>query len=401
MTQPKTLIERRVDHLTAFLAHLVTPGDVIEVRGLGFGRSESALFSNMSIAARYCVWLNDQGWNVFYTPNPLDPRSEVVRRHHPLNYPRLRSWKSARDTDVLRQSVLPIDIDPVRPAGVPASDSELAEAKSVAEAVTEHLNSLGWPEPIRVISGNGIHLLFRAEHVATVDPVWWKQCLRALSRRFETPAVKIDQAVWNLSRILRAPATVNRKGDHTSERPHRLARVVSYPSDPEVVREKLVRALAMSDEGNYASSSSTYAQRELLIDEDGLRDLIDSYPEVLSISKERTTSTQTMLGLAECPFVERGHRGQNVGVSKTVILIDPTKNKIGFNCLSDECAEHTFGDLRKLLEERTGRPTPQIFADEEFDFEELLSRWGCDYDEDDDTPLTDEQICERLGLVTD
>jgi hypothetical protein len=40
-------------------------------------------------------------------------------------------------------------------------------------------------------------------------------------------------------------------------------------------------------------------------------------------------------------------------------------------------------------------------ADEEFDFEELLSRWGCDYDEDDDTPLTDEQICERLGLVTD
>jgi len=58
--------------------------------------------------------------------------------------------------------------------------------------------------------------------------------------------------------------------------------------------------------------------------------------------------------------VERAHRDQLVGAGKTVILIDPSQNKVGFNCLSDECEEHTFGGLRKLLEERTGRPTPQI-----------------------------------------
>jgi hypothetical protein len=183
--------------------------------------------------------------------------------------------------------------------------------------------------------------------------------------------------------------------------------------------------------------SSKFEDRELVIDEEGLCDLIESYPEVLSVCKEVVVGTETRFGLAECPFAERAHRGQRVGVSKTIIMIDPSKNKVGFKCFSDECSEHTFGKLRKLLEERTGRPTPQIFVDEEFSFFDLLAKWGCgefdeedygeDFDDDDDDedgdddededgpsapagprpapapvmgrPLTVEELTLRLGLL--
>jgi hypothetical protein len=282
---------------------------------------------------------------------PAEPRY----RHgpdHVLNIPKLRGYRSASDRDIDHRNLYLIDIDPVRPSGVASSPIELCNAKAVALNVREYLRAKGWPEPIQVSSGNGVHLLYKGEGPAS-DYYDWKNALKFLAHKFGTADAKIDTSAHNAARISRLPGCFNRKGEDTPERPHRMARVISYPSRFDVVPITKVRELTLGDQ-RLCPSKTTYTERELVIDEDGLRDLIESYPEVLCISKERTSGTQTMFGLAECPFVERGHRGQNVGVSKTVILIDPTKNKIGFNCLSDGCAEHTFGDLRKLLEERTG-----------------------------------------------
>jgi hypothetical protein len=365
-----------------FLRLAFQPGNVIEIRALSDEGSISFLFDDMHEAARTAITLNTKYMlNVYFTLNSLNRDTDTVR-NHVLNFPKLHGYRSAADRDIERRNLYLIDIDPVRPSRMASSPIELSNAKAVALDVRAFLKAKGWPEPVELCSGNGIHLLYRGEGPAA-DYLDWKNALKYLAYRFGTADAKIDTSVYNPGRISRLPGCFNRKGEDTPQRPHRMARVISYPPQFEVVPITKVRELTFEDQRFYPTNT-THADRELVIDEEGLRDLIESYPEVLSISKERTSGTQTMFGLAECPFVERAHRDQRVGVSKTVILIDPTKNKIGFKCLSDELPEHTFGDLRKLLEERTGRPTPQVFLDEEFDFFDLLANWGCgEFDEED------------------
>jgi hypothetical protein len=265
----------------------------------------------------------------------------------------------------------------VRPSGTASTDAQVAEAKDVADRVVAYLSEQGWPEPILVASGNGFHLLYKNDGLD--DSIWWKQCLSALANRFDTPGVKVDRTVHNKARILRAPATRNRKGDDTPERPHRLAKVVSYPDRPSLVPEKLVRALAPSDERVDHSTFTRVGWKKLVIDEDDLRDIILSYPEVLTLVGEEVKGTKTLFGLAECPFFDRAHNRQHVGVSKSAIIFDPTINQLGYKCFSDDCdGTNTFGMLRKLLENRTGRPMPQIYANE-IDPDELLGRRGVEW----------------------
>jgi hypothetical protein len=47
--------------------------------------------------------------------------------------------------------------------------------------------------------------------------------LKALAAKFDTSAVKIDQKVFNASRITKAYGTMTCKGDGMPERPHRIS----------------------------------------------------------------------------------------------------------------------------------------------------------------------------------
>ena len=85
-----------------------------------------------------------------------------------------------------------------------------------------------WPEPILSDSGNGAHLLYRVE-VPASDAGCVKRCLQALAFRFDNDKVKIDEAVFNPSRIWKLYGTVSRKGDDMPDRLHRLARILEAP----------------------------------------------------------------------------------------------------------------------------------------------------------------------------
>ena len=389
--------QRQARHLHHFFNKVFAAGDIVEIRALGEGVSLPTVFSDMRMAARFAIGMSEGGWNVYYTINPLKRDSPTAKSHAPLNYPRLRGLFSTCETDIARINLLPIDIDPVRPSGTASTDVQLADAKQVADCVVAYLTEQGWPEPILVASGNGYYLLYRTETLD--DSIWWKQCLGALGSRFNTPTVKIDPSVYNKARILRAPATRNRKGDDTPERPHRLAKVVLYPDQPSAVPEKLVRTLAMSHERVYHSTGARRSQKKLLIDEDDVRDMILSYPEVLTLVGEEVKGTKTLFGLAECPFFGRAHNRQRVGLSKSAIIFDPTINQLGYKCFSSRCAENTFGKLRKLLKKRTGRPTPQIYADE-INVDELLDEMGAEWAEGSEPvdPEDGEQAGEILAL---
>jgi hypothetical protein len=92
--------------------------------------------------------------------------------------------------------------EPVRPAGMSATDAEHEAALRRALEIREYLRSSGWPEPIYSDSGNGGHLLYR---LPTLDlksaGILVKRCLMALATRFSDSKVKVDEATANPSRI--------------------------------------------------------------------------------------------------------------------------------------------------------------------------------------------------------
>jgi hypothetical protein len=92
-------------------------------------------------------------------------------------------------------------------------------------------------------SGNGYHLLYRVD-LPTNDDQLVKRVLAALASRYNTNQVKIDEAVFNPSRIVKLYGTMARKGDSTSERPHRWSKVISLPKRLEAVPRELLEELA-------------------------------------------------------------------------------------------------------------------------------------------------------------
>jgi hypothetical protein len=360
--------QKQIAHTFNFLRRVFEPGDIIEIRGLWDGGARSALFDDLQIAARFAVWLNDEGINTYFALNPIVGSSRAAQSYV-LNMPKFTSPRSARDEDIACRNLYLVDIDPVRESGVASTEAELATAKVVASNVREYLLGLGWPEPVEIASGNGCHLLFKADRCST-DSVDWKVVLHLLAQRFDTDEAKIDTAVWNASRISRLPGCRNRKGVETEERPHRLSKVTTWPETIEPLSIPKVRALASTclDRPRQTGDGPTVA-----IDHDGVMKLFSEYPEQLSLKKITPSGEETWYALDECPFKGEAHKGMNVGKGKTALVLGP--DRFGFSCFSSGC-DHTMGDLRRLLFEKTGRHPSMAFWEDNFDMEAAEKKWG-------------------------
>ena len=87
----------------------------------------------------------------YFSLNPIKLPAGI-----PVNPASLNPARGAAATsDIARRIWLLIDLDPPRPAGTNATDSEKEAARVQAEGVREWLGSRGWPEPIFCDSGNG------------------------------------------------------------------------------------------------------------------------------------------------------------------------------------------------------------------------------------------------------
>ena len=146
--------------------------------------------------------------------------------------------KSATDGVILHRRWLLVDIDAARPdPNQPSTDAEHAAAERMANAVAHELGvGHDWPEPVVVDSGNGWHLLYRIDLPnSTLAKALVRDTLRALATKFNDATATIDLTVHNASRISKLPGTLVRKGTSTPERPHRVARLISAPSEPQVL----------------------------------------------------------------------------------------------------------------------------------------------------------------------
>jgi putative DNA primase/helicase len=177
----------------------------------------------------------------------ITPRAEAV--YYSLNPVMTSASTSWRNEDIYRRRWILVDFDPVRPAKTSATDDEKQQAKVTAVAARKWLREEnGWPTPIVADSGNGYHLLFRAElpnDAAAAELV--KQVLRAVHARWSDDAVHVDTSVHDARRVVKCYGTLARKGESTAERPHRASAMLEVPDDLVVVpREKLEAVAALA-----------------------------------------------------------------------------------------------------------------------------------------------------------
>ena len=243
-------------NLQAFLRILHEPGEVFEIRALKCPKSAfdtfrgtcSGYFNDVELAAREAAKLDyqNQPGGIYVTLNAGIP-DLLARANNQLVF---SPASTTSDSEITRRRWLMLDLDPVRPSDISATDEEMNAALDLARHIRSTLSGEGWPEPLLAMSGNGAYLLYRVDlpnddaSAATV-----KGCLRQLAARFDTDEVKVDQATCNASRLVKLLGTTARKGDHlvgidgVQGRPHRRSWLESPANDPSPVPQQLLEEL--------------------------------------------------------------------------------------------------------------------------------------------------------------
>jgi hypothetical protein len=162
---------------------------------------------------------------IYYTLNTINP-ALLARACNRLKE---RAQHTTADNDVVRRRWLPVDLDPVRPAGISSSDEEHAAAIERARLIARDM-AKEWGLPILGDSGNGAHLLYEIDLPGDETSLRFVSgALASLDRRYSDKLVKIDISVANASRIWKSYGTVARKGDAIPGRPHRVSKVLEVP----------------------------------------------------------------------------------------------------------------------------------------------------------------------------
>ena len=154
--------------------------------------------------------LNDRGYNIYIVMNPISMSFK---------------GRSASDADISHRDLILIDIDRAQKAKAPATDEDVEAANQLAEEIMGYLEHLEWPDPIRVISGNGHHLCYVMPEFENDEESkkFLQSFLKSLAEKFDNDIVKVDTSVFNASRITKVVGTIARKGTESEGRPYRMA----------------------------------------------------------------------------------------------------------------------------------------------------------------------------------
>ena len=161
----------------------------------------------------YVTDMNQQGYNLYATLNPV--RTGIGK------------FSAAKDDDVICRRRLLIDIDRDTGKDHPASDADIEAAKALGDQIASHLDGLGWHAPVRILSGNGHHLIYPLNDLPTTKEVTRsiRDLLRTLKTTFSSNGLSVDTSVSNTSRVTKIPGTLARRGIEITNHPYRIARI--------------------------------------------------------------------------------------------------------------------------------------------------------------------------------
>ena len=178
------------------------PGDIVEMRipnakqnKVIFGYSDNA----ESFAKGVCDWEPGAYAGYYFTINP------AVQAVFSRCANKTERWakETTSDGEITKRRWLPIDLDPVRPAGISSDEKEHAAALEMARTIRAWLISKGWPANAFILadSGNGGHLPVRIELPNDDDAkALVSNCLKALDFIFSDE--KVNCAIPSISSLI-------------------------------------------------------------------------------------------------------------------------------------------------------------------------------------------------------
>lgn len=244
---------------------------------------------------------------------------------------------STHDYEIDEYQWLFIDLDPERISEVSSTDEELEEAVKLADKVYTYMKESGFKEPVRALSGNGAHLLYRVQLSNTDEnKALMLKCLNALALIFNNSKVKIDEVNHNQSRVCKLYGTLAQKGSNTDRRKHRFSRITSAPEKIEVNSRELLESLAAE-----LPEVPKTEKRKTVQTDFNLEDWM--YDHGLEPIGKGSGIDCDIYPLAECPF-DHSHKN---GDSK---IFHYSNGAIAFKCHHNSCRGYKWQDVREKLE---------------------------------------------------
>ena len=111
----------------------IKPGEITEIRALSLKGTISGYFDNHDAFSEAVRTLDGQSYGgIYFTPQVIDPR--LLARAFNKMKPGI---PATSDNNVLFYRWLLIDVDPARPSGISSSDTELQEALTLRDTVSD------------------------------------------------------------------------------------------------------------------------------------------------------------------------------------------------------------------------------------------------------------------------
>jgi hypothetical protein len=311
------------------------PGEVFEVRvpKTKYG-TISGYFDDTTLAASLIARENGKHQAIYMTVNPV--QSALIARN--ANRLEHGSQTTSTDADIAKRRWFLIDLDPKRPTGISSTDGELARAEQMAVMIVEWLSSMGWPEPMIALSGNGVHLMFRTDDpnddAARTD---YECALKMLSSVFSDDYVVVDTTAFNAARVWKVYGTISAKGSSTEERPHRVAKITKLPKEFEILSRDKISAMAApirdAKTDEFKDMSGEYIA-------DMVKWLADRGQTVVSGPRPMFGSEGQKWEISRCPF--------NHNHSKPIVAL--VGNRPVFKCLHNSCQQFRWKEYREKID---------------------------------------------------
>lgn len=319
------------------ITQLHSDDKLFEVRIIG-GRGQkkpiSGYFRDADTLLEMMKTVSLDGVNVYITLNQLD--TALFSRIQSERF--VAGATATGDKEVDGYQWLFIDLDPVRATGISSTEQELAAAFDMAKRVASYLRDIGFEEPVKAMSGNGAHLLYRIKLANTDETKGLiERCLKALSMLFDNDQVKVDTSNFNPSRVCKLYGTLAQKGKNTDERPFRMSRIFGDAKECRVTDKAFLIKLAneLPNEEPKPERSNNYRPSEFDIVE-----WMDRYGLTYRASEYKGG---TKYVLDECPF-DPSHKAPDSMITKSA------SGAIGFKCLHNSCSGYHWQDLRIKFE---------------------------------------------------
>jgi hypothetical protein len=365
----KTNPKPDLDEIRRSYELFVTPGGVTELRAVSYidrpapGRRQfpgtlSGYYDDPDAFVKEATYASPKSQGTYFMLNPVDP-AHLARRHNRAAV--VGEGETTKDSGIVCRRWFPIDLDPVRLAGISATDAEKEMSRVRSAAVEEYLTEeFGFPAPIRADAGNSHHLLYRID-LPNDDPsrVLISACLEAIDIQFGDDSVSVDTGNFNAARIWKCYGTLARKGDHTPDRPNRGARILSVPDVIVTVPADRLQALADTIPEPEAATSTEAAKNNRQRNAGGF-DVEDFMARhgIETLYKGTWGAQIEKWLLAACPFNSEHN-------DKSAAIFRWSDGRLGFRCHHNSCKGHGWGDVRDLLEPDRHRVTADYPAQRE------------------------------------